>query len=206
MLDPALSTDAASQSVISHVYEGLVSVDASGQTAMALADSITVSEDGLDYIFDLRPSVSFHDGAKLDADAVVTNFNRWFDPKDPLHGSGMYDAWTASFGGFKGETASGGDPKSEVDGIQKQDTMTVIVHLNRPDADFVNKLADPAFSIVSPAALSAAGFGTSSGKDGGSGPYKLGAWTSSSLTLEPFSAYWNSAAIPTAAMQISIGQ
>ncbi|HUI88290.1 MAG TPA: ABC transporter substrate-binding protein [Anaerolineales bacterium] len=206
VLDPALATDAASRSVISHVYEGLVSLDASGQPALTLASNGTVSEDGLDYIFTIRPSVTFHDGTALDADAVVTNFNRWLDPKDALHGSGTYDTWVADFGGFKGDTTSDGRPKSEVDGIQKQDTMTVIVHLNKLDADFLKKLADPAFSIVSPAALSAAGFGTSSGKDGGTGPYKLGTWTSSSLTLEPFSGYWNSTVIPTSNMQINIGQ
>ena len=206
VLDPSLVTDASTKSVVSHVYECLVTMGSNGQPALALASTVTVSEDGLDYIFGLRPSVSFHDGTELGADAVVSNFNRWFDPKDTLHGSGTYDTWVASFGGFKGETTSDGKHKSEVDGIQKQDAMTVIVHLNKPDPDFLKKLADPAFSIVSPAALTAPGFGTQSGVDGGSGPYKLGTWTSSSLTLEPFSGYWNSTLVPTSNLQVSIGQ
>jgi len=206
VLDPALATGTSTKSVIGHVYEGLMTIDSKGQVALALASNVTVSEDGLDYIFSVHPAVSFHDGTNLNADAVVSNFNRWFDPKNPLHGSGTYGAWASSFGGFKGETTSDGRHKSEVDGIQKQDDMTVIVHLNRPDANFLKKLADPAFSMVSPAALAAAGFGTSSGVDGGSGPYKLGTWTAASLTLEPFSGYWDSTLVPTSSLQVSIGQ
>ncbi len=206
VFDPALVTDAALKSAISHVYEGLVTLDSTGQPVIALAGNITVSEDGLDYIFSLRPGVTFHDGTSLDADAVVTNFSRWFDPQDPMHGAGTYDAWVASFGGFKSELTSDNKPKSEVDGIQKQDTMTVLIHLNMPDADFLKKLADPAFSIASPAALKAAGFGTSSGTDGGSGPYKLGTWSASGVTLEPFTGYWNPSLVPTSNMQISFSQ
>ena len=206
MLDPALATDDASKSVIKRVYEILVSLDSNGHPVFALANGITVSEDGLDYIFSVRPNVTFHDGTKLDADVIVTNFNRWFDPKNPLHGSGAYHTWAISFGGFKGDTTSDGKPESEVDGIQKQDTMTVIVHLNKADADFLEKFADPAFSIVSPTALNATGFGTATGTDGGTGPYKLGAWTSSSLTLEPFSGYWNTSQVPSSSIQINIGQ
>jgi len=206
VLDPALGTGASTKSVIGHVYECLTTVDMSGQLSSVLASTVTVSEDGLDYIFVLRPGVNFHDGTELNADAVVSNFNRWFDPKDTLHGSGKYDKWASSFGGFKGETTSDGKHKSEVDGIQKQDTMTVIVHLNKPDANFLKKLADPAFSIVSPAALAAAGFGTQSGVDGGSGPYKLGTWTSTSLALDPFSGYWDSTLVPASSLQVNIGQ
>lgn len=178
-LDPASASDADSKTVIGYVYEGLVKLDG-GNPAPALASSWTVSGDGLDYIFNLRTGATFHDGSPANADAVIANFNRWFDPKDANHGSGKYDAWVAAFKGFKGS--------STVDGIEKVNETTVLLHLNTPDADLLKKLADPAFSIVSPAALSAAGFGTQTGKDGGSGAYKLGAWTATGLTLEPASS------------------
>ncbi len=207
MMDPAFATDTTSRTAVSHVYEGLVGSNSSGQAIGLLASNISESEDGLDYIFTIRTGVTFHDGTKLDADAVITNFNRWFDPKDPLHGSGTYSEWVAAFGGFKGEIdAATKGPKSEVDGIQKQDTMTVIVHLNRPDPIFLSKLADPAFSIVSPAALKVAGFGTASGVDGGSGPYKLGTWNATSLSLDPYSGYWRSALVPTSSLTVTLGQ
>ncbi len=205
LMDPALSTSDASRKAIGNVYEGLVSMT-NGQFAVQLASSVTPSEDGLDYLFALRPGVSFHDGSKLDADAVVANFNRWFDPTNPLHGTGAYEIWAVNFGGFKGELTSDNKPKSEVDGIEKVDDMTVLVHLNTPDVNFLNKLADPAFSIASPAALQAAGFGTQSGTDGGTGPYKIGKWDGSNLTLDPYSGYWNPGGVPASSMQVTLGQ
>lgn len=179
MLDPAQAADADSKTLIGYVYEGLVKLD-NGAPAAALASSWTVSGDGLDYIFNLRSGATFHDGTAVNADAVIANINRWFDPKDANHGTGKYDAWVAAFKGFKGS--------STVDGAEKVNETTVILHLNTPDPNLLTKLADPAFSIVSPAALSAAGFGTQTGKDGGSGAYKLGAWTDTGLTLEPASS------------------
>ena len=204
LLDPALAEGEAARGIVGYVYEGLVRIE-NGEPALALASSVDPSEDGLEYTFALRPGVTFHDGTPLNADAVVTNFNRWFDKQDPLHGAGSYPAWASAFGGFKSEM-SGDKPKANFDGIEKVDSMTVLVHLNAPDADFLKKLTDPAFAIVSPAALNAAGFGTGTGVDGGSGPYKLGAWTQTSLQLEPNSDYWNSAAVPAAGITVNFGQ
>src|SRR5437762_12525217 len=72
-----------------YLYEGLVKME-SGSPAPALATSWIISEDGLDYIFNLRPGVVFQDGSPLNADAVIANFNRWFDQKDALRGAGAY--------------------------------------------------------------------------------------------------------------------
>jgi peptide/nickel transport system substrate-binding protein len=201
--DPALATGASTKAAISHVYEGLAGL-VNNQPTLLLAVDMTASEDKLDYVVTLRPGVTFHDGTPLNADAVVLNFNRWFDPKDPLHGSGSYTGWSIPFGGFKGETTSTGNPKSEFDGIEKQNELSVILHLNTPDPNLLSKLSDSALSIVSPAALKAPGFGTSSGTDGGTGPYKIGKWNGSSLTLDPNSSYWKSAAIPTASMDVTL--
>jgi peptide/nickel transport system substrate-binding protein len=169
------------------------------QVASALAVDATASADNLDYIFTLRPGVSFHDGTAFDADAVTLNFNRWFDPEHPLHGAGGYDAWVASFGGYKGETNADGSPKSNFDGIEKVNDMTVLIHLNQPDPDFLVKLTNPAFSIVSPGALEGGA------ADGGTGPYIVGAWSGSSLSLEPFSGYWDPARIPADSMEVNAG-
>ena len=195
LLDPALAVDDDSLRVVSQMYEGLTRAE-NNEVVPALAASWTVSEDGLDYIFNLRPGVKFQDGAALDADAVIANFQRWFDPANALHGSGAYEAWLTAFKGFKGQ--------SSVDGIEKVDGLTVLVHLNQPDRDFLAKLTSPAFSIVSPAALAADGFGSAAGVAGGTGPYLLGEWTAASLTLQPNPAYWNASAIPADALTFAL--
>jgi peptide/nickel transport system substrate-binding protein len=199
LLDPALLPTAEASA---YVYESLLKLEG-GQTVPVLALEGTVSEDGLDYILTLRPGVSFHDGTAFNADAVITNFNRWFDPQDAFHGSGSFPAWADNFGGFKGEKAADGKPISNFDGIEKVDELTVLIHLNKPDLEFLNKLADPAFAIVSPNALAAPGFGTTAGVDGGTGPYLIGEFSADSLTLEPNPAYWNPNVIPASSIAVT---
>jgi peptide/nickel transport system substrate-binding protein len=192
VLDPANSADSAA---VTYLYEGLVRLQ-DGNVSGALAESYTVSEDRLDYIFNLRPEVAFHDGTALNADIVVLNFNRWFDPSDINRGAGEFAAWAESFGGFKGELTEEGKAKSIYDGIEKVDDLTVLVHLNTTDADFLNKLSATAFSIVNPNAFN--------GGDGGTGAYKFSSLSGSTATLEPFAGYWDSAAIPSASIEATI--
>ncbi|MCE9646661.1 MAG: hypothetical protein K8S20_11745 [Chloroflexi bacterium] len=194
VLDPANANNEDALGVIGHLYEGLVSSQ-SGTMTGVLAESYSLSEDGLDYIFNLRPGVSFHDGSTLNADLVIANFNRWFDPQDANRGSGKFAAWAENFGGFKGETNEDGKSKSEYDGIEKVNDLIILVHLNSPDPDFLNKMAGPAFVIASPNSFKNNG-------DGGSGPYMVTAKTDTGLTLSPFAGYWNSSAIPGADLQV----
>ena len=193
MFDPAFGISAEN---VGLVYESLLKTGEEGLIPV-LALGATVSDDGLDYIINLRPGVSFHDGSLLNADAVVANFDRWSD-----EANGM-ETWVANFGGFKGQTDADGKSLSIYDGIEKVDELTVLVHLNTPDADFLNKLADPAFAIVNPAALDAPYFGSASGVDGGTGPYMLGEWRNTGLTLEPFASYWNPNAVPANSMDVT---
>lgn len=49
------------------LYEGLMSTDGTGMPVCALAESYTVSDDGLTYEFDLRSDVFWHDGTRFTA-------------------------------------------------------------------------------------------------------------------------------------------
>jgi peptide/nickel transport system substrate-binding protein len=189
LLDPANATDADSLFIVGYVYEGLFKVDG-GAIVPVLAESYTVANDGLDYIIVLRKNVTFHDGSPLNADAVIANFDRWFK-KD---GSGEYAAWASNFGGFQGQKGADGKPTSTVDGFEKVDEYTVLVHLNMADTLFVAKMVNPAFSIVSPTALGAGNFGQMQGKAAGTGRYQVSAWTATGLSLAPYAGYWGAPA------------
>lgn len=193
VLDPANAEGENALGMVSYLYEGLMR-EQDGNVTGALAESVTVSEDGLDYIFNLRSGVTFHDGAALTADVVVANFNRWFDPNDANRGSGDFAAWAEDFGGFKGELLEDGKPKSVFDGIEKVDDLTVLVHLNTADPDLLTKLTDTAYVIVSPAAFA--------GGDGGTGPYRFASSSDTTITLEPFADYWDASAVPSQNMEI----
>jgi len=76
-IDPAIGFDSDTLQVVRNVYEGLLEY-APGSTVVrpALAESYTVSPDGLSYSFKLRKGVFFHDGTPFDAEAAVTSLNR----------------------------------------------------------------------------------------------------------------------------------
>jgi peptide/nickel transport system substrate-binding protein len=130
---PATDTPAPSPTAL--VGDTLVAVK-DGKPAPGLALSWTISQDRLDYVFTLETGATFADGSPVTA-----------------HASGPVAAWTAAFGGFKGEKDSNGQPKGSFDGVEKVDNFTVLIHLNRPYDALLTTLAQPDFGIVSPASF-----------------------------------------------------
>src|SRR5262249_26962869 len=67
------------------VFERLLQVDSELQLRPMLAESWKFSTDGTQLILKLRDDVTFHSGAKLDANAVKASLDRWkSDPKSLL--------------------------------------------------------------------------------------------------------------------------
>lgn len=194
ILDPALATSAEELQVNGYLYSGLVQLDANGKPAPDLAASWTVSDDELDIVFNLRMDATFSDGTPIDADVVVANFYRWFDPNNPLHGNGAYQGWKDNFLGFLGDKDGDGKPVAIVDGMEKQDTYTVLLHLNRRDPDVLTKLAQPYFSIVSIPVLQAGNLGVTIDTVISSGPYVVSVWDEKQLLLAPNNVYWGNKA------------
>jgi len=201
-LDPAIAQDNDTLAVSGLVYDTLVGLDASGNPQPALALTWTVSDDQLDYILTLRQGVSFSSGSAFNADAVLTNFNRWFDPANALHGSATYPGWSKYFLGFKGDKDAQGAAVSFFDGIEKVDEHTVLIHLNRPEPQLLQILAQPYFAILDPAMMTSAGakLGTSAKTVSGTGAYRLTDWVDAGLDLAPNAAYWGK--LPSASLHL----
>jgi peptide/nickel transport system substrate-binding protein len=194
-LDPAITQDADSLVISQYLYEGLVVLDGDGQPQKGIAESWELSDDELDYIFTLRPGAVFSDGTPITPDIVVDNFNRWFDPKNPLHKDDDFATWETIFLGFLGEKDANDRAKSTVDGIQKVDSNTVLLHLNRPVPETLTYLANPAFAILNTKALADGNYGTQESQVISSGPYIVSSWTDAGLVLSPNAKYWGE--IPT---------
>jgi peptide/nickel transport system substrate-binding protein len=72
-LDPHRATDFVSAAIVDNVCEPLVRYRADGTRPQAALATTWASADGRLWTFTLREGVRFHDGAPLDADAVVAN-------------------------------------------------------------------------------------------------------------------------------------
>ena len=79
-MDPAfLNTDDDAYHLYA-VYNRLVGINTSMEPVPELAESWSVSDDGLTWTFKLRPGVKFHDGSDFGAADVVYTFARLLDP------------------------------------------------------------------------------------------------------------------------------
>lgn len=80
-LDPHRAIAAPSIIVLSDLFEGLMTLDASGRPVPGAAESFTVSEDGRVYRFRLRPGLRWSDGEPLTSADFLFAFRRLADPR-----------------------------------------------------------------------------------------------------------------------------
>ncbi|NLS77672.1 MAG: ABC transporter substrate-binding protein [Chloroflexi bacterium] len=77
-LDPAWTYETAGAGIESNIYEGLVFFNREQVTEFvpALAESWTISDDGLTYVFNIRKGVTFHQGGTLEPHDVAYSLQR----------------------------------------------------------------------------------------------------------------------------------
>ncbi|MEL6261363.1 MAG: ABC transporter substrate-binding protein [Cyanobacteria bacterium J06554_11] len=190
-LRPGDITDGNSIYVQQQIYNYLIgNVPGTTELAPELATEWSASEDGLIWTFTLREGVTFHDGTDFNAEAVVFNVMRWWDPEFEFGyraEGALYEIWTDLFGGFKGSEDS-----TLVD-VRAVDDLTVEFEIAEPFAAFPAAISSGYFGIASPAAIQAAGaaYGTPSGAAVGTGPFVFEEWVSGDrVTLSKFADYW----------------
>ncbi len=178
-LDPHAVTAVNDFRILMNVYDGLVRYkDGTLEVEPALAESWTISDDGLTYTFDLRDGVKFHDGSALNAAAVKFNFDRMLDENHPFHDTGPFPL---SF--FFGS----------IDTVTAADEDTVVFKLKEPYAPFLSNLAYPTGLIVSPEAVKQHGkdFGRN---PSGTGPFRFAEWESNAkVVVVRNEGYWEGA-------------
>ncbi|BCP53995.1 peptide ABC transporter substrate-binding protein [Kaistia sp. 32K] len=187
--DPAVSESGAAARVNQLVFEGLVARDYTVDTKGApppiipvLATSWDVSDDGLQYTFHLRPGVKFHDGTPFNADAVVFNVRRVWDPKFEFYNS-----------------RGAGIPQFRylyLKGIEAKDDATVVFTLSQRNAFFIDQLAEGASpglpTIASPTSIKTYGNDDVGNHPAGTGPFKVTEQVKGEyITLDKNPDYWN---------------
>ena len=83
-LDPYNTNTTLTTAVTKSFYQGLFEFDKNLKVRNVLAESYTVSKDGLSYTFKLREGVKFHDGTPFNAEAVKANLDRVTNPDNKL--------------------------------------------------------------------------------------------------------------------------
>jgi peptide/nickel transport system substrate-binding protein len=78
---PILASDSASGSIVGLLFNGLLKYNERLEIVGDLAESWTVSPDGLEITFVLRPGVRWHDGAPVTADDVQFTYQKLIDPE-----------------------------------------------------------------------------------------------------------------------------
>ncbi|AHF75784.1 Putative substrate-binding component of ABC transporter [Sodalis praecaptivus] len=74
-VDPHLQSNAPNNALATHIFDSLVVNDAKSQSVPGLASSWRIVDD-THWVFQLRPDVTFSDGAPLTADDIIASINR----------------------------------------------------------------------------------------------------------------------------------
>ena len=165
-MDWQTTTSTPTQAIAWNIWETLVTLDSQFTPQPMLADSWSVSSDGLTYTFNLRKGIMFHNGQEMKADDVISSIKRW-----GLTGAKAAYAMIAS--------------------MSKTDDYTVVIQLNAPYGSIL-----PALAYWSPgAAIMPASIADNAGIQPvtdyiGTGPYKFVAWRPDiDITLTRFDGY-----------------
>ena len=131
MLDPAQSGAFVDRIAFAPICDRLVDLDRDLSVVPQLATGWSWSEDRLALTLTLRPGVTFHDGAPMDAEAVAANLERYRTARESRR---------------KGELG----PLAAVEVV---DPHTVRLRLSRPYAPLLVALTDRAGMMLSPRTL-----------------------------------------------------
>ena len=175
-MDPAFDYDFVSGLAVASVTEPLLKFcENDTKLCPNLAESWTVSPDGMTYTLKIRQGVKFHDGSTMTVDDVVFSLDRIRDPK-----LGSYVGWMLA----------------KVTDVTAPDASTVVITLSEPDALLEYALASTAAHVVSKKFVEANGdkYGKPEVGSIGTGPFKFVEWKSGDhQTLARFDDYWDKA-------------
>ena len=152
-------SDGNSGNVVYYIYDSLYDLDENYEPVPRAAESYEVSDDACTYTFRLREGITFTDGAALNADAVVSNYQAAIDPANNWRRRRTFI-----------ETIDETTEIPRVDSCTAVDELTVQFHLPEPYAPFMNSMTQ--FYLISPNVVNDSSFDYSK-QSAGSGPYML---------------------------------
>lgn len=166
-LDPTIGAQVMiGQVTWQNVFEGLTTIDRDGKVVPLLAESWTVSPDGLTYTFKLRQGVKFHDGEAFDSSTAKFTLDR-------ARGADSVNPQKRYF--------------STIDTIETPDAATLVLKLKQPTGSLLYWLGWPASVMVAPKTAD-----NNKVTPVGTGPFTFVNWAKGSqVDLAKNADYWN---------------
>ncbi|QYU58111.1 peptide ABC transporter substrate-binding protein [Weissella confusa] len=195
-MDPSKSTAAVDFDALQATGDGLYRNDKSGKPALALAESVEKSEDGLSLTFKLRSGLQWANGDALTAHDFVYGWQRTNDPKTASQ-------YAYLFSGIKNADAiqSGENTDLSSLGVTAVDDTTLEVQLEKPMPQLESVLTMAPFYPQNQKFVEKVGkkYGTAAKYTLASGPYILKDWTGSNnkYSLVKNSKYYDAAVVKT---------
>jgi len=171
-LDPAQMNQVLQFQITSNVLSGLTHINPDLVAEGDLAADWSVSSNGLEWTFNLREGVTWHNGDPFTADDVVFTYNRSKDPEQSIHSANL----------------------ANVQEVVKVDDLTVKLILGKPQASLLVKTLERAsgraMTFVNQRAIEAMGLEQYGLTPVGTGPFMITQHDlGQSLTLERFENY-----------------
>jgi len=167
-LDPGETTISVNERVASLIFDGLVRYGKANKIVPGIARDWTISENGMEYTFELRKGVLFHNGQELTAEDVEYTYQRILDPE---YGSGLRTKIES------------------IKSIEVIDDYTIKFTLNEPYAPFILGMT---FGIIPKEYAEKVGNEELGRNPIGAGPFKLEEWSpGNQIVLSAYQDYWD---------------
>ncbi|MEP2103852.1 peptide ABC transporter substrate-binding protein [Parasphingorhabdus sp.] len=177
-LDPQKISDLSSLRVAADQFEGLTRLDAAGNAEKGLAESWSVTEDGLRWTFRLRDGLQFSDGTAFDSALFPRIWDRLQAPETASPTKALFDNIAA---------------------VTAEGSRSVVLTLKAPAPSLAFSLAHPAMAALPLHRIDDVGDKwTSERPMVASGPYQLAAWLLNDHARMTRNPEWHDGPAPTA--------
>ncbi|HXF59049.1 MAG TPA: ABC transporter substrate-binding protein, partial [Candidatus Saccharimonadales bacterium] len=163
-----LAADAYSSIVIAQIFSPLVGLTSDLEPIPQVAQSWTISRDGLVYVFHIHPGVRFHNGREVHSSDFVYSLTRLF--KEPFRSQGLAAGYLDAIVGVP-EFVSG--RAKTIRGIFAIDRYRLEIRLSRPYSALLSALALDQASVVPRECVEAKGKDSFARHPVGCGPFRV---------------------------------
>lgn len=203
-LNSILTTDSTAISILRDTMQGLTVLDQENNAVPGVAESWTISDDGLVYTFKLRQDSKWTNGDPVTAKDFYFAISTHFTAETAANYASTWAPYIKGANEYLN-----GKAKLEDVGLKVVDDYTFEITLARPCTYFLSICAFPSFLPVNEKAYNEIG-ATAYGKDADkivtNGPYKVEKWIhEDSVVLTKDTSFWDSASyssIPTINMKM----